>query len=371
MERTRTTGVYIDAAGCRIIDKWFKGKRIFARLGQASQEEAEAVLAKRINEIRAAKLFGESRRRTFREAALKHLMDEQARLVGRYGNEGATLDQKAQKQLDDTAWHLRLLDPFIGDLPLDEVSDDALRPFVEKRQKDGVSAKTIRLTLEKVRRILNKAARTWRENKKPWLSVQPPLITMPKGKARPPAPLSRIEERELFSRLPKHIAEMCLFKVNTGLRESEVCGLRWEWERKVNDHVIVFVIPPGFHKGGKFYRLVVLNSIARSVIDAQRGKDREWVFVSRKTKRPLTCLNNNPFQAARKAAGLDFVRVHDLKHTFGERLEAAGVPFAAKQVLLGTRTEALRLTIRRRGFSSWSRLRSAWWMCRILFRWCG
>jgi hypothetical protein len=31
--------------------------------------------------------------------------------------------------------------------------------------------------------------------------------------------------------------------------------------------------------------------------------------------------------------------VHDLKHTFGERLKAAGVPWELRQVLLGHRSE--------------------------------
>ena len=38
---------------------------------------------------------------------------------------------------------------------------------------------------------------------------------------------------------------------------------------------------------------------------------------------------------ARHAAGLPHVRVHDLKHTFGRRLRAAGVPLETRRALLG------------------------------------
>jgi hypothetical protein len=38
---------------------------------------------------------------------------------------------------------------------------------------------------------------------------------------------------------------------------------------------------------------------------------------------------------ARRRAGLPMVRVHDLKHTFGRRLRAAGVSFEDRQDLLG------------------------------------
>jgi len=43
----------------------------------------------------------------------------------------------------------------------------------------------------------------------------------------------------------------------------------------------------------------------------------------------------NRWQKARKRAGLPQVRVHDLKHTFGRRLRAAGGSFEDRQDLLG------------------------------------
>jgi hypothetical protein len=44
---------------------------------------------------------------------------------------------------------------------------------------------------------------------------------------------------------------------------------------------------------------------------------------------------NSAWLRARKKAGLPQVRVHDLKHTFGRRLRAAGVSFEDRQDLLG------------------------------------
>jgi integrase len=45
-------------------------------------------------------------------------------------------------------------------------------------------------------------------------------------------------------------------------------------------------------------------------------------------------MNNSAWQRARQQAGLQQVRVHDLKHTFGRRL-AAGAPLETRKVLLG------------------------------------
>ena len=47
---------------------------------------------------------------------------------------------------------------------------------------------------------------------------------------------------------------------------------------------------------------------------------------------------NSGWKDARVRTGLAQVRVHDLKHTFGRRLRAAGVSFEDRQDLLGHRS---------------------------------
>ena len=126
---------------------------------------------------------------------------------------------------------------------------------------------------------------------------------------------------------------MALFKVNTGCREQEVCGLRWDWEIDVPElNTSVFLIPAERVKNGE-ERLVVLNSVVRSIVEGQRGQHPEYVFTycgERQKK-----MNNSAWRKARARAGLPQVRVHDLKHTFGRRLRAAGVSFEDRQDLLG------------------------------------
>jgi len=51
--------------------------------------------------------------------------------------------------------------------------------------------------------------------------------------------------------------------------------------------------------------------------------------------RPVKHMCREAWRTARKKAGLPQVRVHDLKHTFGRRLRAAGVSFEDRQDLLG------------------------------------
>ena len=96
-----------------------------------------------------------------------------------------------------------------------------------------------------------------------------------------------------------------------------------------------FIIPAQRVKNGDD-RLVVLNRIASSVVDAQRGKHPTHVFTYR--GKPVTRMLNTAWLRARKRACLSQVRVHDLKHTLGRRLRAAGVSFEDRQDLLGHRS---------------------------------
>ncbi len=140
----------------------------------------------------------------------------------------------------------------------------------------------------------------------------------------------------MFRELPDHLAEMVLFAVNTGCRDGEVCGLRWDWEVAVPQlGTTVFIIPGSSVKNGDD-RLVVLNRVALSVIEARRGIDPAFVFTC--NGRPIVRMLTSSWIRARDRADLSQVRVHDLKHTFGRRLRAAGVSFEDRQDLLGHRS---------------------------------
>ncbi len=228
-----------------------------------------------------------------------------------------------------------------------------LQEFVAKRRKDGVKTKSINAALAVVRRILNLASSEWVDSRgMTWLETAPKIRLFPITDARQPYPLSQHEQALLFQELRRHLARMALFKVNTGTREQEVCGLKWSYEVKVPElDTSVFLIPADRVKNGE-ERLVVLNRVARSVIDSLRGKDPEFVFVresKRHGPRPVRKMNNSAWKSARERAairwaqetqqeapkGFRSVRVHDLKHTFGRRLRAAGVSFEDRQDLLG------------------------------------
>jgi integrase len=94
----------------------------------------------------------------------------------------------------------------------------------------------------------------------------------------------------------------------------------------------VFILPEWLTKNGE-ERIVVLNTTARRVIEEARGHHPERVFTY--GGRPVTRMYNTAWKKARARMRLKRVRVHDLRHTFGQRLRAAGVPLEDRKTLLG------------------------------------
>ena len=127
---------------------------------------------------------------------------------------------------------------------------------------------------------------------------------MPK---RQPYPLNWDEQARLMKALPDHLAAMALFAVNTGCRDGEVCGLRWEWKVEAPElGTSVFIVPGRNVKNGED-RLIVLNKIAASVVEAQRGKHGSHVFAYR--GKPIVRMLSTGWRGARVAADLPHLRV--------------------------------------------------------------
>lgn len=319
MGRIKTAGL-VKRGDIWHIDKRIGGKRLCESTGETELKQAELYLAMRVEHYRRASIYGERPSRLFKEAAKKYLRENQHK-----------------RSIDDDELHLAQLKPFIGDLDLRQVHAGTLQPFIDHRLKQGRKTKTVNIALSVVRRILNLASSEWMdEHGLTWLERTPKIKLLKVTDARKPYPLSWDEQARLFKALPDHLARMALFKVNTGCREQEVCSLRWEWEIDVPElETSVFIIPETWVKNGE-ERLVVLNRIAKSIVEDRRDKHPIYVFT-RFDKR-LSKMNTTSWRKAREKVGLPQVRVHDLKHTFGRRLRAAGVSFEDRQDLLGHRS---------------------------------
>jgi len=299
------------------IDKQVRGRRIAESTGTTDRAEAERYLILRLEQIRRETLYGERPAVTLRQACEKFLKDYCP---------PASLSRRAHS--------LEMICAHIGDLDLTKVHDGALTGYREARRAAGVAAGTINLEINTLARVLNLAARSWRHDSGlPYIDTAP-LLTRERGDARAPHPLTREEQRRVFERLTLPMAEVAEFFVNTGLRSGELRALRWDWEVSVPElSAAVFILPASITKTRR-ERVVVLNSVARRILAHRRevtgGKG--LVFVSDRGGQWAQPFSG--WRRAAKAAGVP-ARIHDLRHTFGQRLRAAGVDVETRADLLG------------------------------------
>jgi hypothetical protein len=100
--------------------------------------------------------------RLWSEAAGKYLIECQKRKV---------------RTLELISYHVTLLVPYIGHLAMCGVCTEAMEGSISARLKEGVKNATVNRSLEVVRTVMNRAARVWRDNGKPWIATAP-LIEM-------------------------------------------------------------------------------------------------------------------------------------------------------------------------------------------------
>ena len=134
-------------------------------------------------------------------------------------------------------------------------------------------------------------------------------------------------EKRLASR---HAAAAIRLLVLTGCRRNEIMGLAWDdldfeaGEMRLADS-----------KAGP--RIVPMPPAAVEALAAlPRTPDNPWVFPGRKKGTHQTNINDS-WNRIRKHAGLDGVRLHDLRHTFASRALALGEGLPMIGELLGHR----------------------------------
>ena len=134
--------------------------------------------------------------------------------------------------------------------------------------------------------------------------------------------LDRYEAKRPSSKAQADIIRLLLL---TGCRKSEILNLRW---REVGNDMLELEDS----KTGP--RQVLLSPDARAVIERQPRSGSPWVFPSPLNPvRPRTELDL--WKRLRKLAGLEGVRIHDLRHTFASQAAMQGIPLPVVARLLG------------------------------------
>ena len=120
----------------------------------------------------------------------------------------------------------------------------------------------------------------------------------------------------------------------TGCRKGEIVTLRW---REVEGDTLNLADS----KTGP--RKVFLNTPARAVIERQPRTDSPFVFPSPRDPERACSPNLPLWYSVRRQAGIEDVRLHDLRHTFASHAVLQGVPLPVVSRLLGHKRPSMTL----------------------------
>ena len=149
----------------------------------------------------------------------------------------------------------------------------------------------------------------------------------------------------ILPHLPDWVKNMAIVAVQTGMRYSNVAGLRWEW---VNSDMSAIQVPAIYAKTGRTYTVPINEKVKLILLKLKENQGLSpfpaFVFIGyRRTavrdgqggpsaaKRGLEAIAPTPsirhwWERATELAGFQGLRWHDLRHTWASLMTQNGVP---------------------------------------------
>ena len=246
--------------------------------------------------------------------------------------------------------------PTLGKLKVQDINEDRIAALLARMQRDGYAAWTIKGVLTPLSRILGHAARRGVIPQNPVRRLE--TSERPRVENHPKRILSS-DEMQLFLGHATNYRTLLATALFTGVRLSELLGLRWQDIDFDRDEIHVRQQlgrdgKPAPPKTPQSVRDIVLMPalailLTRHRDDTTHSEPSDYVFTTR-TGTPLS--HRNVQRSAldltikrAKLTGTPKLRFHDLRHTFASLLiaEGANVVFVSRQ--LGHANPAITLSV--------------------------
>ncbi|MCY4504071.1 MAG: tyrosine-type recombinase/integrase, partial [Alphaproteobacteria bacterium] len=225
--------------------------------------------------------------------------------------------------------------PAFGSLPLDRITSACVTRWFDEYSRTAPGGANHALNM--LGKLLNHAIEFGHLQTNPARSVR-----------RNPRPkltrfLSREEVRRLHRALDRNAGarpscaqqtDIIRLLLLTGCRRSEILALRWQ---DVDEDTLNLADA----KSGP--RRVFLNAPARAILKRQPQSGCAYVFPSPKNPERPRSHNLALWHSVRKEAGIEDVRLHDLRHTFASHAVLQGVPLPVVSRLLGHKRPSMTL----------------------------
>ena len=293
-------------------DYYAGGQRIQESTGTANKREAEKHLALRISEVQRG-VFVKPVSTTLEELGERYM--EHAKLHKR--------SWKRDEQL------LRDLKAFFGNPMLRDITPARIEDFQQARAKQ-VAPATVNRATAMLKHMFFQAEKWGMHTQNPVRLVQ--FLREDNLKCET---LSEEQEKKLVAAAPPYVQDLVLFAVNTGLRTSDIFGLKWSdvnLERRELNLIV--------KKNGKVHELP-LNETAFEVVNRQR-RICEHVFTHPMSGQKIKNVRGALLTAV-KRAGLKKVTWHMFRHTIATRLLETTDLVTVKEIL---GHESIKTTLR-------------------------
>lgn len=322
--------------------KWrVDGRQIMRRLGPVRQPGSRDGLTKAMAEAELRRVMAEvmpapAERVTVGDAA--------ERLLGH-------LEAMGRKPSTLRAYRSKLsaqITPRLGDKSVARVTRDDVEAFRDGCLRAGLSPKYTANALGFLHSVFEFAVRRGWATSNPCRYVDAPRALDGETAIRF---LEAVEVEKLLEAVPDgpygrvHRA-LYLAAVMTGMRQGELLALRWQdvdWTaRRIRINRNYVRGQYGTPKSRRGRSVPLADRLGGELDGLYQASaftaDDELVFANPETGRPLNGHTlTRTFQAALERAGVRQVRFHDLRHTFGTRMAAAGVPMRTIQEWMGHR----------------------------------
>jgi integrase len=219
------------------------------------------------------------------------------------------------------SYRLNIAVDYFGDIPLKEITPNDILMFKQERIDLRNGPGTVNRYLALLKRMFNVAIQSGHVEKNPvkqvrFESEQNQIVEWI---------LTNAEEQRLLAECSERLKPLVVLALHTGMRKSELLNLEW---KNVDFNKKMILVE--HTKSGKARR-IPMNEVAEAellVLKSRNGTERVFPFTSIRSA----------WEGARRGAGLQGLRFHDLRHTFGSRLAERGVDLVRIRKLMGHST---------------------------------
>lgn len=280
------------------------GVKVRRSTGTTSREAAEEFETKLRSDLWRQVRLGERPRYTWGEA------------VERWERETDTRGRDRDRE------RLKWFDAYLTGLALADIDRDLIEKLRQVKAAES-SPSTANRHMALLRRILRLAHRDWE-----WLE-RIPTVPMYRQEKAEPRFLTKPEARKLLAELPPHLRALAEFSLETGLRMRNATHLEWRQVDMKRRQLTVYAA----EAKGRDTLAVPLSARAVAILRAQKGQHPERAFTFDGS--PMDDANGAAFKKACKRAGLEWLRWHDLRHTWASWHVQNGTPLHVLQELGG------------------------------------